>query len=122
MRQHASPTEESLFDNLVEDGAARDRNNSGDFESHLDDLRSRNFMILVASGLVCHRPFQMAGARTPTFPDASEHAQLVAAVGSRSAQGQRHRQVARVVANLDSIRIGSADDDDMMAGANIVRS
>jgi len=27
-----------------------------------------------------------------------------------------------VVANLDSIRIGSAGEDDMMAGANIVRS
>src|SRR3546814_4558835 len=46
VRQHARPTEASSFDNLVKTAQRSIDNNSGDFESHLDDLRSRNFMIL----------------------------------------------------------------------------
>jgi molecular chaperone DnaK len=37
---------ESSFDNLVKTAQRAIENNSSDFESHLDDLRGRNFMIL----------------------------------------------------------------------------
>src|SRR3546814_13055169 len=46
VRQHARPTEASSFDNLVKTAQRSIDHNSGDFESHLDDMRSRNFMIL----------------------------------------------------------------------------
>src|SRR3546814_12044583 len=46
VRQHARPTEASSFDNLVKTAQRSIDNNSGDFESHLDDLRSRHFMDL----------------------------------------------------------------------------
>src|SRR3546814_14331333 len=47
VRRHARPTEASSFDNLVQTAQSSIDNTSGDFESHLDDLRSRNFMILL---------------------------------------------------------------------------
>jgi molecular chaperone DnaK len=46
VREHARPTEASAFDNLAKTAQRAIDNNSGDFESHLDDLRSKNFMIL----------------------------------------------------------------------------
>jgi len=46
VRQHARPTETSSFDSLVKTAQRAIDNNSNDFESHLDDLRGRNFMIL----------------------------------------------------------------------------
>lgn len=46
VRQHARPTEATSFDNLVKTAQRAIENNSSDFESHLDDLRGRNFMIL----------------------------------------------------------------------------
>lgn len=46
VRQYARPTEATSFDNLVKTAQRAIENNSSDFESHLDDLRGRNFMIL----------------------------------------------------------------------------
>lgn len=40
------PTEASSFDNFVKTAQRAIGSPSGNFESHLDDLRSRNFMIL----------------------------------------------------------------------------
>ena len=55
------------------------------------------------------------------FPDAHEHAQLVAA-GSEALKANDIDKLRAVVAHLDSVRIGSAGDDEMMASTNIVRS
>jgi molecular chaperone DnaK len=55
------------------------------------------------------------------FPDAREHAQLVA-VGAEAIKANDIDKLRAVVGQLDSIQVGSAGDDDMMAGANIVRS
>ena len=79
MRQHARPTEASSFDNLVKTAQRAIDNNSGDFESHLDDLRSRNFMILWRQDWFVIERFKWLAEDTYLFPDAREHAQLVAA-------------------------------------------
>jgi molecular chaperone DnaK len=46
VRSHARPTEASSFDSLVKTAQRAISSNSGDFESHLDDLRGRNFVVL----------------------------------------------------------------------------
>jgi molecular chaperone DnaK len=121
VRQHARPTEASSFDNLVKTAQRALENNSSDFESHLDDLRGRNFMILWRQDWFVIERFKWLAQDTYLFPDAREHAQLVA-VGTEALKANDIDKLRAVVVNLDSIRVGSAGDDDMMAGANIVRS
>ena len=121
VRQHARPTEASSFDNLVKTAQRAIDNNSGDFESHLDDLRGRNFMILWRQDWFAIERFKWLAEDTYLFPDAREHAQLVAA-GAEALKANDIDKLRAVVAHLDSIRIGSAGEDDMLAGANIVRS
>ncbi len=121
VRQHARPTEASSFDNLVKTAQRAIGSPSGDFESHLDDLRSRNFMILWRQDWFVIERFKWLAEDTYLFPDAREHAQLVAA-GAEALKANDIDKLRAVVAHLDSIRIGSAGEDDMLAGANIVRS
>ena len=121
VRQHARPTEASSFDNLVKTAQRALDNNSNDFESHLDDLRGRNFMILWRQDWFVIDRFKWLAQDTYLFADLHEHAQWVA-VGSEALKTNDIDKLRAVVANLDSIRIGSAGEDDMMAGANIVRS
>ncbi|MCK1895260.1 Hsp70 family protein [Pseudomonas aeruginosa] len=121
VRQHARPTEASSFDNLVKTARRALENNSSDFESHLDDLRGRNFMILWRQDWFVIERFKWLAQDTYLFPDAREHAQLVA-VGAEALKANDIDKLRAVVVNLDSIRVGSVGDDDMMAGANIVRS
>jgi molecular chaperone DnaK len=121
VRQHARLTEASSFDNLVKTAQRAIDNNSGDFESHLDDLRGRNFMILWRQDWFVIERFKWLAEDTYLFPDAREHAQLVAA-GAEALKANDIDKLRAVIAHLDSIRIGSAGADDMLAGANIVRN
>lgn len=121
VRQHARPTEASSFDNLVKTAQRAIGSPSGDFESHLDDLRSRSFMILWRQDWFVIERFKWLAEDAYLFPDAREHAQLVAA-GAETLKANDIDKLRAVVAHLDSIRIGSAGEDDMLAGANIVRS
>ena len=121
VRQHARQTEASSFDNLVKTAQRAIDNNSGDFESHLDDLRGRNFIILWRQDWFVIERFKWLAEDTYLFPDAREHTLLVAA-GAEALKANDIDKLRAVVAHLDSIRIGSAGEDDMLAGANIVRS
>lgn len=121
VRQHARPTEATSFDNLVKTAQRAIENNSSDFESHLDDLRGRNFMILWRQDWFVIERFKWLAQDVYLFPDAREHAQLVA-IGVEALKANDIDKLRAVVVNLDSIRIGSVGDDDMMAGANIVLS
>lgn len=121
VRQHARPTEVSSFENLVKTAQRAIENNSSDFESHLDDLRGRNFMILWRQDWYVIDRFKWLAEDAYLFPDAREHAQL-AALGAEALQANDIDKLRAVVVSLDSIRVGTAGDDDMVAGANIVRS
>lgn len=121
VREHARSTEASSFDNLVKTAQRAIDNNSGDFESHLDDLRGKNFAILWRQDWFVIDRFKWLAEDAYLFPDAREHAQLVA-TGAEALKANDMDKLRAVVANLDSVRIGSAGDDEMMAGPNIVRS
>ena len=121
VRQHARPTEASSFDSLVKTAQRALENNSSDFESHLDDLRSRNFMILWRQDWFVIDHFKRLAQASHLFSDAREHAQLVA-MGTEAIKANDIDKLRAVVGQLFSIQVGSAGDDDMMAGSNIVRS
>jgi molecular chaperone DnaK len=95
--------------------------NSGDFESRLDELRRKNFVILWRQDWFVIDRFKWLAQYTYLFPDAREHAQLVA-TGEEALKANDIDKLRAVVAHLESVRIGSAGDDEMMADSNIVRS
>jgi molecular chaperone DnaK len=121
MRQHARPTEASSFDNLVRTAQRAIDNNSSEFESHLDDLRGRGFMILWRQDWFVIDRFKWLAQKTYLFPDSGEHAQMVAA-GTEALKANDIDNLRAAVIHLDSIRVGPAAEDEMMAAANIVRS
>ncbi len=121
VRQHARTTEESSFDNLVKTAQRAIDNNSGDFEVHLDELRGKNFMILWRQDWFVIDRFKWLAEDTYLFADIQEHANLVT-LGLEALKTNDIHKLRQVVAHLDSVRIGFADHDEMMAGANIVRS
>lgn len=121
VREHARPTESSAFDNLAKTAQRSIDNNSGDFESHLDELRNKNFMILWRQDWFVIERFKWLAQDTFLFPDAREHAESVS-IGAEALKANDIDKLRAVVAHLDSLRIGSGGEDEMMAGANIVRS
>lgn len=121
VREHARPTEANGFDNLAKTAQRAIDNKNGDFEAHLDDLRSKNFMILWREDWFVLDRFNRLAKDSYLFQDAREHTQLVNA-GTEALKANDMKRLRAVVLQLDSVRIGSSGDDEMMAGANIVRS
>lgn len=120
VRQHARPSEASAFDNLVKTAQRAIDNDSGDFESHLDELRGKNVMILWRQDWFVIDRFKWLAQESYLFPDAREHTELVA-MGAEALKANDIDKLRKVVMHLDSVRIGSAGEDEMIAVANIVR-
>ncbi len=121
VRKYARPTEESACDNLAKTAQRAIDNNSSDFESHLDELRGKNFMILWRQDWFVIDRFKWLAEDSYLFPDEREHAQLVT-MGMEALKANDIDKLRNVVGHLDSVRIGSGGEDEMIAGANIVRS
>ncbi len=121
IREYARPTEASAFDNLTKTAQRAISNNGGDFESHLEDLRGKNFMILWRQDWFVIDRFKWLAESYYLFPDIHEHSELTA-LGTEALKSNDIEKLRTVVRHLDSVRIGSADADEMMAGANIIRS
>jgi molecular chaperone DnaK len=121
VREHARPSEASSFDNLAKTAQRAIESNSGDFEVHLSELRSKSFTILWRQDWFVIDRFKWLATDTYLFPDSREHAQLANA-GAQALKSNDMDKLRAVVMQLDSIRIGSGGDDQMLTGTNIVRS
>lgn len=119
IREHARPSETSSFDNLAKTAQRSIENNSGDFESHLDELRGKSFMILWRQDWFVIDRFKWLSEDSFLFPDASEHAQLCE-VGRQALQAGDIDKLRQVVTHMDSTRVGTAGEDDMIASSNIL--
>lgn len=121
VRDHARVTEANAFDNLVKTAQRSIDNNSNEFESNLEELRAKNFTILWRQDWFVIDRFKTRAQDAYLFPDASEHAGLVA-TGAEALKANDMDKLRAVVIHLDSVRIGSTGEDEMLASANIVRS
>lgn len=119
IREHARPSETSSFDNLAKTAQRSIDNNSGDFESHLDELRGKAFMILWRQDWFVIDRFKWLSEDAFLFPDAAEHAQLCE-VGRQALQAGDIDKLRQVVGHMDSTRVGTAGEDDMIANSNIL--
>jgi molecular chaperone DnaK len=120
VREHARPTEVSDFDKLVKTAQRSIENNSGDFESHLDELKGKTFAILWRQDWFVINRFKRLSENTFLFPNREAHSQLCG-IGQQALQAGDIDKLRQVVAQLEDIRIGSSAEDDMIATANIVR-
>jgi len=121
VREHARATEEQSFDNLTRTARRAIESNSSDFESHMEDLKGRNFQILWRQDWFVVQRFKWLAEDVHLFPDAREHAELVA-VGLEALKANDIEKLRQLLCHLDSMRVAGGGDDDMMAAANIVRS
>jgi molecular chaperone DnaK len=121
VRQFARPTEITSFENLVKTAQRSIEKQSDDFESHLDDLRSRSFMILWRQDWVVIDRFEWLSGAPHLFPNEKEHRQLVDA-GRQALKIDDTDKLRAVVMHMDQARIGSAGEHDVMAAPNIIRA
>jgi molecular chaperone DnaK len=119
VRQFARPIEEAAFDNLAKTAQHAILNNSGDFESHLDDLRSKNFMILWRQDWFVIDRFKWLSEDVYLFPNAAEH-EALCTMGRQALQSNDIEKLRQVVMHLDAIRFDTSAEDDMVAGSNIL--
>lgn len=119
VRQHARPSEASAFNSLVKTARNRISDSGSEFESHLDELSRRSFLILWRQDWFVIERFKWLAKDSYLFPDAGEHADSVAA-GGEALKNNDIDTLRAVVAHLDSIRVGYAGEDDMLARVNIV--
>ena len=120
VRQYARPTEVSAFDNLSRTAQRSIDSNSSDFESHLGQLRGKNFEILWRQDWFVVDWFKNLAEETYLFPDKRKHAELVA-IGQEAIKADEIDKLRRVVWELDNMKVGTAAEDEMFATANIVR-
>jgi len=120
IREHAKPTEATKFDNLVRTAQRAIEKSSGEFENYIDELRGMNFMILWRQDWFVVARFKWLSEDAYLFPDKQQHAELVKA-GAAAIKADDMDKLRQVVAHLDSQRVGSGSDDDMLSTSNITR-
>jgi len=120
VRQFARSNENSAFENLKRTAQKSIETGGNDFESHLDQMRTKNFLILWRQDWFVVDRFKDLADGAHRFTDKHRHAELVA-VGTKSIQDDDIDKLRQVVYELDSIKTGSVSDDDIFSVANIVR-
>jgi molecular chaperone DnaK len=119
IREYARPAEVSSFDNLVRTAQRSIENNSREFEAHLDELRGKGFEILWRQDWFVIDRFKWLSEDSFLFPDANQHSRLCN-LGREALQAGDVDKLREVVAQLESTRVGTAGEDEMIANANIL--
>lgn len=120
VREHARGSEESSFDNLARTAQNDINNNGRDFESHLDELRSKSYLILWRQDWFVINRFKSLSEHSYLFSNSEEHSSLVTA-GNEALRANDLDKLRQVVYQMDMIRVGSSNEDEMFSSANIVR-
>lgn len=120
VKMHARPSEISIIENLVKTVQRTMTVANNEFESYIEDLRSKSFMILWRQDWFVLDRFKMLAEAAHLYPNVQEHAQLVT-MGTEALKANDMDKLRGIVAQLDAARIGTTGDNDMLATTNIVR-
>ena len=120
IRQFARPSEENAFDNLVRTAQRSIDRNDKDFESHLNELKGKNFEFLWRQDWFVVERFKWMESSPHHFADPARFKELVA-IGMSSLQNDDIDGLRKVVGNLWQIQIDTGSDTDMLDIANIIR-
>ncbi len=120
IREFARPSEETAFDNLVRTAQREiDRNGKG-FESHLDELKGKNFEILWRQDWFVVEKFKRMTSTPYNFPDRQRFEELVA-MGVQLLKADDIDRLRQVVGQLSQIQVDTGSDTEMLDVANIIR-
>ena len=120
IRQFARPSEEHTFDNLVRTARRSIDRNDRDFESHLNELRGKNFEILWRQDWFVVEKFKWMTSSPHHFSDPDRFKELVA-LGMTSLQNDDIDGLRQVVGHLWQIQIDAGSDTDMLYITNVIR-
>ena len=120
IRANARASEALSFDNLVITAQRAIDSNNPDFETRLREMRGKGAAILWRQDWFIIDRFTFRANEPHFFADAREHAQLVEQ-GAQALDGNDMDRLREIVFRLDTIRLGTADERDMLAGANILK-
>lgn len=119
IRKYSKPIEATAFDKLTVTARSAIENNKGDFESHLRDLRSKNWDVLFRQDWFVIDRFNWMAQSPHMFSDAAEYADLVK-VGKQALAVSDMDKLRQVTSHLDYSRIRMGGDDQILAGSNIL--
>jgi molecular chaperone DnaK len=120
IRAHARPSEALAFDNLAKTAQRSIDRNDNDFESHLDELKGKNFEILWRQDWFVVERFKSMVNSPHMFVDKHRFAELTQ-IGTQLMRSDEIEKLRAVVAQLSMIQIGSGPDDDRFDVANIIK-
>ncbi len=120
IRQFARPSEESAFENLVRTAQRTIDRNDKDFESHLNELKDKNFEILWRQDWFVVEKFKWMASSPHHFSDPVRFKEYVA-MGLNYLQSDDINSLRQVVGQLWQIQIDTGSDTDMLDIANIIR-
>ena len=120
IRQFARQSEENAFDNLVRTARRSIDRNDKDFESHLNELKGKNFEILWRQDWFVVGKFKWMASSPHHFSDPVRFKELVA-IGMSSLQNDDIDGLRQVVGHLWQIQIDTGSDTDMLDIVNIIR-
>ena len=122
VRQYARPSEEDAFDKLVRTAQRSIDRDENDFESHLSELKSRNFRILWRQDWYVVDLFNDLKSRPRSFSDAVRFKELVAR-GTSAIKNDDIDELRQVMGHLFEIYIyiSTPSDDDFILNTNIIR-
>jgi molecular chaperone DnaK len=121
IREHARPSEETAFDNLVRTAQREIDRNSKGFENHLDELRSKNFEILWRQDWFIVEKFKHMAQSPYNFTDQNRYKELIT-TGTQHLQSDEIEQLRQVVAQLGMLQISAGSETEMLDMTNIIRS
>ena len=119
VRKHARPVEETAFDNLAKTARRAISNNSGDFESHLREMRGKNWDIMWRQDWFVIDRFKWLAEARHLFPNAPEHSELTT-IGRKALEANDLDKLREVVSTLDYARMGWGGEDQLLVSSNIL--
>lgn len=119
IRKYAKPIEATAFDKLTVTARSAIDNNKGDFESHLDDLKGKNWDVLFRQDWFVIDRFNWLAQSPHMYSDAAEFNELVS-VGKQALAANDMDKLRKATALLGYARIRVGGDDQILAGSNIL--
>jgi len=120
IREHARPSEETAFDNLVRTAQREIDSNGKGFENHLDELRGKNFEILWRQDWFVVDKFKGMAQSPYNFSDQNRYKELIT-TGTQLLELDDVEKLRQVVAQLGMLQISASSETEMLDMANIIR-
>ena len=120
VRQYASPAEEHSFDSLIRTAQRSIERNDSDFDNILDNMKTKNTLILLRQDWFIVDWYQRATASSSNYLDQGRFNELKR-LGNQALAEDNIDQLRTVLFELLSIQIHSDSGDGMFDIANIVK-